>query len=86
ATAEIARAQLWQWIHHGATLDNGTKVTADLYKTLHAEELDKLVNAGAQRFGDAAALLDSLVQNDEFIEFLTLPALEYLEPAGTGSV
>jgi malate synthase len=79
ATAEIARAQIWQWIRHGGTLDNGTRITADLYNTIHAEELAALGGADNQRFGDASALLDKLILNDEFIEFLTLPALEYLE-------
>jgi malate synthase len=79
ATAEIARAQLWQWIRHGGTLDTGAPVTRELYATLHAEELEKLGGAAAQRFGDASALLDHLVLNDEFVEFLTLPGYDYLK-------
>lgn len=82
ATAEIARAQIWQWIRHSAALDNGTPVTADLYQALHAEELAKLGGAAKDRYGDASAILDHLILNDEFVEFLTLPALEYLENAG----
>src|SRR5437867_13310400 len=39
ATAEISRTQLWQWIHHGAHLDDGRAVTAELYKTIRDEEL-----------------------------------------------
>lgn len=81
ATAEIARAQLWQWIHHNGQFEDGKSITSDLFQTLHKEELEQLGGDSVQRFGDASELLDHLVLNDEFIEFLTLPALRYLEPA-----
>jgi malate synthase len=79
ATAEIARAQLWQWIRNDAPLDTGPVITAALYQQYHAEELAKLGGAGQERYGDASKLLDSLVLDDDFVEFLTLPALEILE-------
>jgi malate synthase len=78
ATAEISRAQLWQWIRHGATLDDGRQITADLYREVRAEELEKLGNPASRRLGDAAEILDALVLNDAFEEFLTLRAYGYL--------
>src|SRR4029077_19263025 len=45
ATAEISRAQLWQWIHHDATLEDGRKVTPDLYHDLRDQELQALGGA-----------------------------------------
>ena len=79
ATAEISRGQLWQWIQHGAALDDGRSITAELYETLRDEELAALGGDEQSRFGDARQILDQLVLNDEFTEFLTLPAYEYLD-------
>jgi malate synthase len=76
ATAEIARGQLWQWRRHGATLDDGRAVTAELYRALRDDELAKLRRFEGDRFDDARALVDRLVLADEFEEFLTLPAYE----------
>ena len=42
ATAEISRAQVWQWIHHGEVLDDGRPVTPDLVRQLATEELEKI--------------------------------------------
>lgn len=78
ATAEISRSQIWQWMRHGAALEDGRNVTAELYKTIRAEELDKLGGAGTSRLGEAAELLDQLVLSDDFTEFLTFPAYEKL--------
>jgi malate synthase len=80
ATAEISRAQLWQWRRHGATLADGTRMSLDLYRTVREAELSSLTaraDAG-HRYVDAARLLDGLVEDDEFTEFLTLPGYEYL--------
>lgn len=71
ATAEIARAQLWQWLHHRATLRDGRDVTAELYHQIREEELARLGGREAERYRDAAEILDRLVLGDEFIEFLT---------------
>ena len=79
ATAEISRSQIWQWIHHGAALDDGRPVTAELYAQIRSEELEKLGGPDQGRLGDAAALLDQLCLSDSFIEFLTYPAYEMLE-------
>ena len=62
--------------HHGAALDDGRVMTADLYRTLRDDELGKLRRFEGDRFDDARALVDRLVLADEFEEFLTLPAYE----------
>ena len=79
ATAEIARSQLWQWIHNGASLADGRPATAALYETVKAEELARLGGPGTGRLREAAEILDGLVPNEEFTEFLTLPAYPHLE-------
>ncbi len=79
ATAEISRAQLWQWIRHATTLEDGRSMSRDIYTTLRAEELAALGGAETRRLGDAAEILDALVINDEFEEFLTLRAYTYLD-------
>ena len=83
ATAEISRAQIWQWIAHGAKLDDGRAVTAELFETLLAEEMAALktvLGAGFEtgRFGEAIALFSTMSLADRFEEFLTLPAYEAL--------
>ena len=79
ATAEISRGQIWQWIRHSAELDDGRPVTSELYESLRDEELESLGGSGESRYGDAVEILDQLVLNEEFAEFLTLPAYEYLD-------
>ena len=79
ATAEISRGQIWQWIRHGATLDDGRVITSDLYERLRDEELEALGGDGESRYGAAREILDGLVLNEEFTEFLTLPAYAYLD-------
>jgi malate synthase len=74
ATAEIARAQLWQWIQTGAKLDSGELVTRELYDQLRKEQLEELTKQEDGRFGEAAGILDDLVASKEFEEFLTIPA------------
>jgi malate synthase len=75
ATAEIARAQLWQWIRHAAPIEGGGTMTAERYRSVRAEELAMLEAAvavgAATRLRDAAALLDELVLGETFTEFLT---------------
>ncbi len=79
ATAEISRSQIWQWLHHGAALDDGRPVTAELYETIRREELEKLGGEGAARYGDSARLLDQLCLSEQFVEFLTFPAYALLD-------
>jgi malate synthase len=85
ATAEISRAQVWQWIRHGAALDDGQIVTAALFTTVLDEEMAALrttLPAGAfenGRFAEAIALFSDMSLSGDFVEFLTLPAYEILE-------
>jgi malate synthase len=78
ATAEIARAQLWQWIHHGTPDEAGHPVTLPGVRALLAEELAPRTGS-AGRWQDAAQLLDGLIASREFPEFLTLAAYQRLE-------
>ena len=78
ATAEISRAQLWQWVHNGATLDDGRTVDLALYEAMRDEELETLGGRSAERLADAVELLDGLVASKTFVEFLTLGAYERL--------
>jgi malate synthase len=79
ATAEISRAQIWQWIRHRATTDDGAPVTVERYRATRDDELAKLGGITQGRLGDAVALLNLLVESEEFVPFLTLPAYDYLE-------
>ena len=78
ATAEISRSQLWQWRVTGAPLDDGGPLTADRYLGIRDAELAALGGPATGRLGEAAELLDRLVLDDEFVEFLTLPAYDRL--------
>jgi malate synthase len=78
ATAEISRAQLWQWIHFGVELDDGRPVTRDLYEALRDEEIAKIGGRDEGRIGEAVDLLDQLVLQERFEEFLTIPAYQRL--------
>ncbi len=88
ATAEISRAQLWQWVHRGVTTSEGTRVSAEHYREVRSAELDALAGeraSTAHRLGDAAALLDRLVLSDTFEEFLTVGAYALLDGAADGA-
>ena len=74
ATAEISRAQLWQWLHFGVTLDDGRTVTRALYEALRDEEVERIGGRHEGRIGEAVDLLDELVLQERFEEFLTIPA------------
>jgi malate synthase len=79
ATAEISRAQLWFWVHHGGTLEDGRPVTAALYQALRDDEAAKLAELpAAAHLPQAIAILDQLVVDAGFIDFLTLPAYDQL--------
>jgi malate synthase len=84
ATAEISRAQLWQWIRHASPLDGGGTMNRDLYREVRRAEVESLRSerSDATRYDDAAALLDELVLGETFAEFLTIPGYTYLD--GTG--
>lgn len=79
ATAEISRSQLWQWLWNKAVLSNGNPITESLYKNLAEAELRELTGAQPGRFAAAAEILDGLVLKQEFTEFLTIPAYQYLD-------
>ena len=79
ATAEISRAQLWQWIQHAARREDGEVITREMYKRIRDEELSRLQDEyGDSRFEEAARILDELVLTEEFVPFLTLPAYEHI--------
>ncbi len=80
ATAEISRAQLWQWFHRGAGLTDGRPVTADLYRRLLGEEIERLGADSARpgRFSRAAELFLEMIESPELDEFLTVRAYELL--------
>jgi malate synthase len=81
ATAEISRSQLWQWMRSPkGVLDDGRKVTAELFRKLLAEELAKVKDAGAEgKLDEAAALFERITADDHYVEFLTLPAYERID-------
>jgi malate synthase len=80
ATAEISRAQLWQWVHHKATLTDGRLVSVDLIESTVVDELAqqrKVVDAARySAYEKAGDLMLELVRAPRFIDFLTLPAYE----------
>lgn len=88
ATAEISRAQLWQWVHHEVTTSDCTTVTAAHYARVRDAELTRLRAAREgqpHRLDEAAVLLDRLVLSQEFTEFLTLPGYPTITTVTNGS-
>ena len=85
ATSEIARSQVWQWVHHGARLKDGSDVTQELVRKIEDEELDKIRQAighdefANARFEDARAIFEQVALGDDFAEFLTMPAYQLLD-------
>lgn len=83
ATAEISRAQIWQYIKSGAKTDDGETITVELYKELRHAALEELTNnndgkAAGKRFAEAAEILDQIILTEKFVEFLTIPAYSYI--------
>jgi malate synthase len=80
ATAEISRAQIWQWIRYGVVLDTGVEATREFFERALAEEMQQVrheVGPDAYdggRFREAIALFRELALADTFIDFLTIPA------------
>jgi malate synthase len=85
ATAEISRSQVWQWVHHGATLHGGQRITRELVRQLEDEELDKIRHGlgtdtfAHGRFDDARTLFEQVALSEQFVEFLTLPAYALID-------
>jgi malate synthase len=80
ATAEISRAQVWQWIRHPrGILTDGRKVTKELFRGVLDEELGKIRNDPAtNKYDVARELFDTITTDDSFVEFLTLPGYDEL--------
>ncbi|MCK6622114.1 MAG: malate synthase A [Calditrichaceae bacterium] len=85
ATAEISRAQIWQWINHSsAALEDGRKVSAAMYRAMAPEELEKIKELfgeklyQARKFELAAKIMEDLSCSKDFTDFLTLAAYQYL--------
>jgi malate synthase len=85
ATAEISRSQIWQWIRSPkGVLEDGRKVTVELFRTLLKEELPKVREYLGEegwrggRYEDAAKLFDQITTGD-YVEFLTLPAYNLID-------
>jgi malate synthase len=85
ATAEICRAQLWQWLAHEARTDDGAAISLARFERTLTEEIERIhAEVGGARmlaglFPSAARLFHSMVTNETFDDFLTLPAYELLE-------
>jgi malate synthase len=87
ATAEISRSQVWQWIRHGKTTEDGTQITSDLVRQLETEELERI----REEIGDdewfetqgrpreSRELFEQVSLTGELAEFLTIPAYERLD-------
>ncbi len=84
ATAEISRAQVWQWLKLAARLDDGRVVTPALFETIYADEMARVRASVGEavwqsgRFGEATRLFSQMSLSAEFEEFLTLPAYRLL--------
>ncbi|HEX3417927.1 MAG TPA: malate synthase A, partial [Stellaceae bacterium] len=83
ATAEISRAQIWQWIRHGVQLDDGRTIDRALCRNLLDEELAKLraSNKTGGCYEEAAELFSELTEAPVFPEFLTMPAYDMITTA-----
>jgi malate synthase len=79
ATAEISRSQVWQWLHAGVQLSNGSTVTRELVEAIVGEEMARIEAArgdafASGRWGEARDLFVETSLADEYPDFLTLPA------------
>src|SRR5436309_1797843 len=85
ATAEISRAQVWQWLHHGARMQDGRPITATMVQQIIAELVQALPERvgpggpGYDKFSMAGRILADLATGADFAEFLTTVAYEYLD-------
>ena len=85
ATAEISRAQIWQWIKYKAELENGTKATPAFFERALDEEMERVkreIGASAYargRFPEAISLFREISLAPDFVEFLTIPAYKLID-------
>ena len=85
ATAEISRAQVWQWVHHQVKLDDGRMVTKKCYNQALGEVLSELMNEKGQvdfitksKYPEATTLSSQMIESEHFENFLTVPAYEHI--------
>jgi malate synthase len=76
ATAEICRAQVWQWVKHGAILNTGRAVTTDMVRSVIDEQKNKL---GGPKMETAARIFQQMMTSPDFPEFLTSVAYDYID-------
>jgi malate synthase len=81
ATAEISRSQIWQWIRSPkGVLDDGRKVTVELFRKLLGEELSKVkVEMSEGTYDEGAKLFERITADDRYVEFLTLAAYQLID-------
>ena len=81
ATAEISRSQIWQWMRSPkGQLEDGRKVTPELFKALLGEELAKVKAAQSEgKYDEGAKLFEKITTEDKYVEFLTLPAYQQID-------
>jgi malate synthase len=77
ATAEISRAQVWQWSHNGAKLGDGRPVTPELVRETIQDIVGPKLKTG--KFELASKLFGDMSTSDDFVEFLTIPAYQYID-------
>ncbi len=78
ATAEISRAQLWQWMRHGVRTAEGSVIDAAMVRCIINDELARHTADGAMHFAEAREIFEQVALGDDFVDFLTLPAYERL--------
>jgi malate synthase len=76
ATAEICRSQVWQWVKHGARLSDGRPVTQEMVRQIIADQKNKLQ---VGRIAEAADIFLRMMTSEDFAEFLTLEAYDYID-------
>jgi malate synthase len=84
ATAEISRSQLWQWTHNATKLDSGDTITADWVRSVVDEEYTRLAEGlgstgDRTRLEQARSLFEQVALDDDFVDFLTLPAYALID-------
>jgi malate synthase len=87
ATAEIARSQVWQWVHTGQRLAEGPEITPELVAKIEESELERIRGEIGNdewfyeqgRPDESRALFERVALSDDFVEFLTIPAYEHLD-------
>jgi len=76
ATAEICRSQVWQWLKHRARLSDGRPITQEMVRNIISEQKNRLKGG---RASEAADIFQRMMTNNDFAEFLTLEAYDYID-------